>query len=164
MNGDPTRLTPEDVTALYALLAGRVGEEGTRAVAAELGTTVYMIRRALRRAVMRPPTVARLRAALAARANDGPPTCLTGEEARELAALTRVHGAAKLAGHLGVMTSTMIRARSSARMRRATVARIRERLGACMMHADCLGNPALARECRESMRAAKPSRGTECER
>lgn len=163
LNVDPTRLTPGDVAILHALLAGRVGEEGTRAVAAEIGTTPHTLRRALRRATMRPATVDRLRAALAARANDGPPRFLTNAEAGELATLTRIHGSAKLARRLGITISTMIRARSGSRLQRATVARIRDRLGACMMHADCFMHPTLGRSCRASTRAAERDRGRETE-
>jgi hypothetical protein len=159
-----TRLTPDDVRALHALLAGRVGDDGMRAVAAELGTTARTIRRALRRAVMRSATVVRLHAALVARANDKPRLFLTNDEAGELATLTRIHGAAKLARLLGVTPSTMIRARSSARLRRATVTRIRDRLDACMIHADCLAHPTIGRSCRESTIAANRDGrcGTEC--
>lgn len=148
-----TRLTIEDVAVLHALLAGRVGDDGMRAVADELGTTPNTLRRALRRAPMQPATVARLQAALAARANDKPRTSLTSEEAGELATLTRMHGAAKLGRLLDVTTSTLIRARSLARLRPATVVRIRNRLDVCMMHTDCLAHPTLGRWCRESMRA-----------
>lgn len=66
-----TRLAPAEASELAALLKGRVSWRGVRALAHELGVSEETIHRAIRRARMQPRTVARLRAALAARAVGG---------------------------------------------------------------------------------------------
>ena len=129
-DGDATRLTPAEISTIGVLLHGRVGDSGVRALADELGTTEATLRRAMHRRRMLASTIARLRSKIAARGAEPSGVRLTDDECVALTTAMRSASESRIVRTIGLHPATIAKAASGHRMRRGSIARIREVLAA----------------------------------